>query len=58
MMNYNNPNDPWMHTGYDPYKDMNDDERMKAGCIQASIVIVMILIGLCICCLFGSCTTT
>ena len=58
MMNYNNPKDPWMHTGYDPYKDMNDDERMKAGCIQASIVIVMILVGLGICCLFGSCTTT
>lgn len=59
-MDFTNPNDFWMHKmqKYDPYKDMNEDERMKAGCIQASIIIVMILVGLGICCLFGSCTTT
>ena len=60
MMDFTNPNDFWMHKmqKYDPYKDMNDDERMKAGCIQAFIVIMMILVGLGICCLMGSCTTT
>ena len=37
MMDFTNPNDFWMHKmqKYDPYKNMNDDERMKAGCIQA-----------------------
>ena len=60
MMDFTNPNDFWMHKiqNYDPYKDMNDDERMKAGCIQAFIVIMMMLVGLGICCLMGSCTTT
>ena len=43
---------------YDPYKDMDDDDRLKAGCIQAFIVIMMMLVGLGICCLMGSCTTT
>ena len=28
MMEYNNPNSPWMHTGYDPYyENMSDDDR-------------------------------
>ena len=56
-MNFTNPNDFWMNK-YDPYKDMDDDDRLKAGCIQASIIVMMILVGLVICCLFGSCTTT
>ena len=58
MMDYNNPNDPWMHTGYDHYKGMSEDERMKAGCLQGIIFIVMIMVGLALCALFGSCTTT
>ena len=60
MMDFTNPNDFWMHKmqKYDPYKDMDDDDRLKAGCIQAFIVIMMMLVGLGICCLMGSCTTT
>ena len=54
-MEYNNPNDPWM---YDPYKGLDDDERMKAGCLQLVSYLIMILIGLLLCALFGSCTTT
>ena len=59
-MDFTNPNDFWMHKmqKYDPYKDMDDDDRLKAGCIQAFIVIMMMLVGLGICCLMGSCTTT
>ena len=57
-MDYNNPNDPWMNTGYDPYKGMNDEERENAGCFQVIIYIVAILLGLLICALFSSCTTT
>jgi hypothetical protein len=58
MMDYNNPNDPWMQTGYDPYKGMSEDERIKAGCLLAVGFILMIVLGLVLCALFGSCTTT
>lgn len=51
-MEYNNPNDPWM---YDPYKGLDDDERMKAGCLQMASYLVMIFIGLLLCALLGSC---
>ena len=54
-MEYNNPNDPWM---YDPYKGLDDDERMKAGCLQLVAYLVMIFIGLLLCALFSGCTTT
>jgi hypothetical protein len=54
-IDYNNPNDNWMQTGYDPYKGMTDDERMKAGCLQLVSYIVVILFGLLLCALFGSC---
>lgn len=59
MMEYNNPNSPWMHTGYDPYyENMSDDDRVKSGCMQVIIYIVAIIVGLALCALFGSCTTT
>lgn len=58
MMDYNNPNDPWMHAGYAPYKGMSDDERMKAGCLQAAGFIGCIVIFFLLCLLFSSCTTT
>lgn len=45
LIDYNNPNDVWSHTGYDPYRGMNDDERMKAGCFQMAAFIIT-LIGL------------
>jgi hypothetical protein len=54
-MEYNNPNDPWM---YDPYKGLDNDERMKAGCLQLASYLVMIFIGLLLCALFSGCTTT
>ena len=57
-IDYNDPNDMWRHNGYDPYKGMSDEERMKAGCLQGVIFIMMIMVGLAICALFGSCTTT
>jgi hypothetical protein len=57
-IDYNNPNEMWRHNGYDPYKGMSDDERMKAGCMQVVAFIMMLIVGLAICALFGSCTTT
>ena len=59
MMEYNNPNSPWMHTGYDPYyENMSDDDRVKSGCMQVIIYFVAIIVGLALCALFGSCATT
>lgn len=57
-MDYNNPNEPWMQTGYDPFKGMSDDERAKAGCLQGLAFIAMVVLGLLLCALLGSCTTT
>jgi hypothetical protein len=57
-IDYNNPNDPWLQTSYDPYKGMSDEERIKAGCMQVVAFIVMLIVGLALCALFGSCTTT
>ena len=57
-MDYNNPNEPWLNTGYDPFKGMSDDERAKAGCLQGMAFIGMIVLGLLLCALLGSCTTT
>ena len=47
-----------MNQGYDPYKGMSDDERMKAGCLQMVGIVGAIIAALLICALFGSCTTT
>ena len=58
MTDYNNPNDMWRNNGYDPYKGMSDEERMKAGCIQLAGIVGTIIVALLICALFGSCTTT
>lgn len=51
---YHNPNDNW---GYDPYKGMNDDERVAAGCMQVAAYILTALLAIVICAMFGSCTT-
>ena len=55
MMDYTNPNDFWTNSYCDPYKGMSDDERMKAGCLHLASYIVVILFGLLLCALFGSC---
>jgi hypothetical protein len=57
-IDYHNPNDNWMQTGYDPYKGMNDVDRMTAGCLQGVAVIVAVILGLLLCALLSSCTTT
>ena len=57
-IDYNNPNDYWPQTGYDPYKGMTDKERMKAGCLQVIGTVIGIIIAVAVCALLGSCTTT
>ena len=55
-MDYNDPNDYWQ--GYDPYKGLSDNERMEAGCLHSAAIIVAFMVGLLLCALLGSCTTT
>lgn len=55
-MGYNNPNDYWH--GYDPYKGMNEEERMKAGCLHVACFIAPTIVALLLCALLGGCTTT
>ena len=57
-IDYNNPNDVWRNNGYDPYKGMSEEERMKAGCLQIVCIVCAFIVALLICALFGSCTTT
>ena len=57
-IDYNDPNEMWRHNGYDPYKGMSDEERMKAGCFQGVVFFVMIMLGLALCALLSGCTTT
>jgi hypothetical protein len=58
MMDYNNPNDPWFNTGYDPYKGLNEKERIKMGCLQGAAFVVLIIMGLLLCAMLSGCTTT
>jgi hypothetical protein len=59
-MDYNNPLSPWNHGHHDDkmYDDMTDEEKMKVGCLHLFVVILMFFVGIGLCCLFGSCTTT
>ena len=57
-IDYSNPNNMWRNNGYDPYKGMSDEERMKAGCLQLVGIVGAIIVALLICALLGSCTTT
>lgn len=58
MVDYSNPNEPWFNTGYDPYKGLDEKERIKVGCLQGASLIVLIIMGLLLCALFTGCTTT
>ena len=58
MVDYSNPNEPWFNTGYDPYKGLNEKERIKVGCLQGASLIVLIIMGLLLCAMLSGCTTT
>lgn len=58
MIDYSNPNDSWLHSGYDPYKGMNDEERTVAGCLQTLAFLGTLFVGLLLCFLLCGCTTT
>jgi hypothetical protein len=54
-MIYNNPNDYWQ--GQDPYKGLDDNERMKVGCLQLVSIIFSVILALLLFALFNSCST-
>lgn len=54
-IDYNDPNEMWRHNGYDPYKGMSDEERMKAGCLQGAAYFLALIIGMILCGLLFSC---
>ena len=57
MMDFTNPNDFWMNK-YDPFKGMDEKDRMLAGCMQGITFLIMIVVALLLCLLFSGCTTT
>ena len=54
MMDYYDPNDHWLHRQSD---DMNDDDRMKAAIMQCVAFLILLIVGLALCALLGSCST-
>ena len=46
IIDYNDPNAVWRMTGYDPYKELSEDERLKAGCFQGIAFIVLLIVFL------------
>ena len=59
-MDYNNPLSPWNQRHYNDkmYDDLTYEEKMKAGCLHLFFVILMFFVGIVVCLLLGSCTTT
>ena len=57
-IDYNTPNDMWQNNDFDPYKGLSDEERFKVECVKVVALIVTIIVGLALCALLGSCTTT
>ena len=50
--------DPYNMMGYDPYKGMTDEERLKACLRHLAAMGIALLLALTVCALLGSCTTT
>ena len=57
-MDFNDPNEPWRQTGFDPYKGMSIKERQQAGCIHGLIFITAVVVLIIIAALCHGCTTT
>jgi len=48
----------WQHNGYDPYKGMNDEERIAAAILRIVYTCLALLVAVLLCALFSGCTTT
>lgn len=55
LNDYNDPNEVWRRTGYNPYKGMNEKERIRTGCLQGLVLFIMAMVGLLLCALLQGC---
>ena len=55
LNDYNDPNEVWRRTGYNPYKGMNEKERIRTGCLQGLVLLIMTMVGLLLCALLQGC---
>lgn len=57
-MDYFNPNDAWMRHDDYQYTNLTEQEQVNRGCMQSVVCFIAFIIGILICSLFSSCTTT
>ena len=55
---YHNPNDYWRHNPMMQDPNIDPDDAMKSGCFVLAFYIVAFIVGVALCALLGSCTTT
>lgn len=55
---YHNPNDYWRHNPMMTDPNIDPDDAMKSGCFVLVFYIVAFIVGVALCALLGSCTTT
>ena len=55
---YHNPNDYWQHNPMMQDPNIDPDDAMKSGCFVLVFYIVAFIVGVVLCALLGSCTTT
>lgn len=55
---YHNPNDYWRHNPMMQDPNIDPDDAMKSGCFVLLFYIVAFIVGIALCALLGSCTTT
>lgn len=59
FLDYHNPNDYWQHNPMTKDdQNVDPDEAMKSGCFVLVFYIVAFIVGVALCALLGSCTTT
>jgi hypothetical protein len=54
LNDYNDPNEVWRRTGYNPYKN-NEKEKLKTSCLQGLVLFIMAMVGLLLCALLQGC---
>ena len=56
---YHNPNDYWQHNPMmKEDQNIDPDDAMKSGCFVCLFYLIAFAVGVLLCALFGSCTTT
>lgn len=58
LADYHNPNNYWQHNPMMQDPNIDPDDAMKSGCFVMIFYIVAFIVGVALCSLLGSCTTT